>query len=359
MSVLRVAPGDGCLARRGDALLYLPTAADAGVGVAADGGGGSASAAGVLLAAFERASGDGAGEPFRALAAAVADGGFTAPAFVAVTWGGPVAVLVHGDVSVRTGDADHPELTARGVRTWVERVLDGPGEVSAGAPVAAWSDLEAGVVPAGGFALSATIPAGIGSPIEPLEIADAEATVPPPAEDGALLGPRPPAEPAGPPAATGGESTAMIEARRCPAGHVNPLTAARCRRCGTGLQPGPEAVVRVARPPLGSLRRDDGSELPLDREYVIGRNPGDAPAGGPSPVRIADPKLSRRHLEVRLADWAVHVVDLGSRNGTIVVPRPGAQPLTLTADVAFELEPGATVYLGGAAFTFVAADVPS
>jgi len=61
----------------------------------------------------------------------------------------------------------------------------------------------------------------------------------------------------------------------------------------------------------------------LDVDYVIGREPQHDPdvlAGAVRPLRIADTEgvVSRRHARVALIGWDVHVVDLGSANGTFV-----------------------------------------
>lgn len=343
MSALRVAPGAGRLARRAGALLYLPDVApDAAAAAGRD----------ELMAAFLGAADDAV---LPAVVAVAAAHRFTVGPFAAVSWRGPLAVLVHGALTVHTDDPAVPELSGARTRTWVERVLESPGPrtIRAGAAAQADTSLEAGVVPAGGFALdvapvgqtmrdgTAPGPAASG---RVLATGADEATLPPSAL-AAASDPVAPAE-GGPP---------MIEGRRCAAGHLNPLTAGRCHRCGALVQPGADAVVRVPRPPLGTLVGADGLRLPLDRAYLIGRNPGAGGEGG-QPVRIADPKLSRRHLEVRLTDWTVHITDLHTRNGTIVVPRPGAPPLPLHAGVAFAVEAGATIHLGSRTLVFEAAD---
>jgi hypothetical protein len=71
---------------------------------------------------------------------------------------------------------------------------------------------------------------------------------------------------------------------------------------------------------LGVLLLDDGTEFPLDRDYIIGREPTlDEDARRPAtPLRIADPggTVSRTHLRISLAGGQVKVQDLGSANGS-------------------------------------------
>ena len=73
---------------------------------------------------------------------------------------------------------------------------------------------------------------------------------------------------------------------------------------------------RLARP----ARRDKGTwrdaqakprERLLDQPFSIGRDPACA-------IRFEDPLVSRRHVEIGLADGIWYVADLGSRNGTLL-----------------------------------------
>lgn len=61
---------------------------------------------------------------------------------------------------------------------------------------------------------------------------------------------------------------------------------------------------------------DAGRVLPLGRGlHLVGR---DAACG----VRLADPDISRRHLEIRVADGEVEVRDVGSTNGSLLADEP-------------------------------------
>ena len=55
---------------------------------------------------------------------------------------------------------------------------------------------------------------------------------------------------------------------------------------------------------------DQGRNVPLDRELVIGREDAD--------VLLSDPEVSRRHAVVRPVERGVEIEDLGSANGTFI-----------------------------------------
>jgi hypothetical protein len=57
-----------------------------------------------------------------------------------------------------------------------------------------------------------------------------------------------------------------------------------------------------------------GVALPAERTVVVGR-------GGECDVRLDDPTVSRRHLELRALDDAWVAIDLGSMNGTWLLGR--------------------------------------
>jgi hypothetical protein len=161
------------------------------------------------------------------------------------------------------------------------------------------------------------------------------------------------------PAATGGSASrhgnpaTLVVARTCPNGHFNPPWATTCRNCH---QPIPAQPLReVQRPSLGILRLSSGGTVTLDRGAVFGRNPKVTPQVGRLPrlIRIADPNrdISSQHLEVRLDEWLVTVIDLGSTNGTQVTP-PGQGPTTLRPHEPLAIDPGTRVTLARA-FQFV------
>jgi len=148
-----------------------------------------------------------------------------------------------------------------------------------------------------------------------------------------------------------------VHAVLCSAQHPNPVQATYCRSCGEAL--GFASVQLVTRPQLGVLRFSTGQEVVLDQNVLVGRAPrADRVAGGqlPRPVRIEGRGLdiSRNHLEVRLEGWHVLVVDLGSRNGTLVT-LPGRAPQLIDARVPCLIAVGTVVELTeGVTFTYEA-----
>ena len=138
-----------------------------------------------------------------------------------------------------------------------------------------------------------------------------------------------------------------MQAVACPYGHLGPTYEPYCRVCATAIEdPRPFLAVR---PPLGLLRLSTGDVVPLDRGVIMGRNPravDDNAVGRPHLVRLPSPDndVSRTHVEVRLEDWHVLVVDLGSTNGTTVT-NPGQAPIRVRAHEPMPLEPNAEVNL--------------
>jgi len=152
-----------------------------------------------------------------------------------------------------------------------------------------------------------------------------------------------------------------VVAARCPSGHLSPAYAGTCRICGRPLPQ--QQPVEVPRPPLGVLRLSNGDTVLLDRGCILGRNPR-VPVGysgeQPNLVKLIDPDkdISGQHLEVRLEYWHVAVKDLGSTNGTQVVP-PGEHPVTLRPNDPVMIEPGTKVILAGVfSFTFEVTEGP-
>jgi hypothetical protein len=139
-----------------------------------------------------------------------------------------------------------------------------------------------------------------------------------------------------------------VPALICPAGHVNPPSEARCRRCGAALPPDP---VVVPRPVLGVLRLSVGDMISLDRDVVMGRNPkpdfpGEDGEERPHVVKLSseDSDISRTHLRVTLDGWHVLVTDLNSTNGTLVT-LPGREPEQLRPGQPMPIKPGTVVTL--------------
>jgi FHA domain len=135
----------------------------------------------------------------------------------------------------------------------------------------------------------------------------------------------------------------------CKNDHFNDPELRYCQVCGIAMQP--DLVPQEGpRPPLGVLLFDDGMTLPLDVDYLLGREPGQDPsvvAGQARPLRVVDPQnqVSRVHLRVALVGWGVHLVDL-SANGTYL-RQPGEEtPVRVAKGESVPLKPGAQIHLG-------------
>jgi hypothetical protein len=152
------------------------------------------------------------------------------------------------------------------------------------------------------------------------------------------------------------EAGPRVRGIACAVGHVNRLEAKYCSACGRRLQ-GTVRLVEGPRPLLGIVVFEDGSTFGLDRDYVIGREPESDPrvaAGEVAAMRLEDPErgLSRVHAELRLVEWDTTVVDLGSANGTYVLPPGAPQWVRVERDVPARLEDGWRVAVGRRTFTF-------
>jgi hypothetical protein len=134
---VRVAGGTGRLIRRPDGLLFLSDPAlGAGIG-----------------RAFTDAA---AGSIVRAVARSIVEADFEAPPLALVTWDVGAAVLVFGDIEVHTDVPGMSSIRAEGSMTWLERGLprsDDAATIACGPPAEEDTDLVAGAVPAGGFAV--------------------------------------------------------------------------------------------------------------------------------------------------------------------------------------------------------------
>ncbi|HEX6873435.1 MAG TPA: FHA domain-containing protein [Micromonosporaceae bacterium] len=111
------------------------------------------------------------------------------------------------------------------------------------------------------------------------------------------------------------------------------------------------AVFDEPRPALGVLLLDDGSSYPLDTDYVVGREPQHDPdvvAEKARTLKITDAEgvVSRRHVRIILTGRDIHLMDLGSSNGTFI-DRPGdPQRHQLTPYEPTVIEPGTQVVIG-------------
>jgi hypothetical protein len=157
----------------------------------------------------------------------------------------------------------------------------------------------------------------------------------------------PPAEPPAPIV----DNRVRVRGVLCKNSHFNDPSVHYCGVCGISMAQQTLASFDGPRPPLGLLLLDDGSTYRLDADYLAGRDPGTGPdfdSGRIRPLRISDSDglVSRRHLRIALVGWEVHVVDLGSSNGTFLTPPNDGQRRRLVAHEPLVVGPGARVELG-------------
>lgn len=142
----------------------------------------------------------------------------------------------------------------------------------------------------------------------------------------------------------------LVEGVHCANGHFNDPAVPYCQLCGISMAQLTHATVLGPRPPLGVLLLDDGATFRLDADYVVGREPHRDPtvARGARPLRVTGSAsgVSRQHLRITLSGWTVHIVDLGSANGTVVEPPREPQPRRLEPGVPTEIKPGTRVAFG-------------
>lgn len=299
-----------------------------------------------VLADTAEQAGDGNEFVIRAARAALSSPGLAAWACAGVTADGGLAVLVHGRSAAATVRVDNQPavtLTVSGAMLPATRIFNGTtiiailvinGVVPSDPDERFW--LGDGVVPGGGLALTAS---------------EGRAPVPhTPTMDTAG---------AGSPEAPGqaGPGANLVDGVLCASGHFNAPGAVTCRQCGIGMEQPPRHFERRPRPPLGELLIDDGTRVPLDSDYVLGREPtldGDVLAGLARPLRINDPDgtVSRLHLKISLVGWQVEVSDLGSANGSAILAPGGERMLTPFEPTA--IEPGVRIDIGHRSMQYVA-----
>jgi hypothetical protein len=368
------------------------------------------------LAAVADSGGDGAALVLAGTRAALERGGRPAWACAGVTFGGEVAVLAHGEAAalVSVDGGPETEVTASGSMIPVARTVTGAvvtvrlviGPIAVPDP-RLW--LDAGTVFGGGVLLTVTQekshtpisngpyatvvptarPAGEHAATEVTPFLDDAFAHPVgpaariPAGPGAESWFRAEVQPAGPTMrmtqADGGTTDGppeppvadistmrlqqlgvvepvVVDGALCARMHFNPPDAMFCRECRVSLREVTSNIRRQPRPPLGVLLVDDGRGYPLDRDYVIGREPlldDDVAAGRatPLPVTDAEGSVSRLHLRVSLVGWRVEVRDLGSANGSVLYRAGGPRALA-PADAAW-LDPGARVGVGRRSVQFL------
>lgn len=382
---VEVAAGDGLLARRADAVVFVAQP------------GGAASWPATLQHFLDAADADAA---LTVVLDHAVDQRLEVGPFAAVSWSTAAHLVVFGDLTLVSDLASVPRLSGAGMPTWVEHRATRVGEraeVRLGDQPVAGTDLAAGIVPAGGFRVTLLSPS-----VQPTRMPSIEMpplVVPPPAspsswdvlrdaggawmddslqlseprlarppvvaapapeplptptvdesfdpevtlDAGVLAAAASPAEPDEP-----GPLTRFVQARRCDQGHLNPPLRTRCRVCEHYLPPS-TPVDTVPQPALATLVLGDGRAVDVAGPVVLGRTPSGDAARLDEPgtlVTVGDATVSRTHVVVTVDGWTLLAIDCGTTGGTAVAP-PGGEPALLEPWMPHELAPGDTLFLGG------------
>ena len=347
----------------------------------------------------------------RALAALLAgQGGERAPPLCAIgVIGDDVGMIVYGDAVVEAaGEVSSLHVSGSEASTWVDRIISGSFQSiamkttgTADLDAASIFELKEGVAPAEALLLTTAAPAPEAAPRlepppasreqEPAAPAVSEpppASTPPPRLDKIDLTPPPVPEPValdetlsvvslrdaagserraplpvveaaaeGPLASPSSARGATVKGVRCKHGHFNHPNALYCAYDGSALVDITRVQVDGPRPSLGVLVFDDGSTYGLESGYVLGRAPQghEALSAGAALALVVDDArehVSRSHLLLELSGWDVRITDLGSQNGTFVLPPDGQEPLRLTPSEPLTIEPRTRVRLGERSFVY-------
>jgi hypothetical protein len=310
------------------------------------------------------------------------------------------AVLLHAAVQIWDGR----DWTVTGLeRPWLRTTLfPAPAlAVSAvGTPAPPLSpdtvlDMQAGVVPGGGFVM---VPAGAGrgeslvlhearpesrgtaaedtavlvAPDSPPATEVIAAVTPPPAPvtpsaaPTGLLDLRAPevlarvvAYPALPPGGAPSPPTAgapVVAGVACRRGHLNRPGMGACARCGGPVGAEESAPMTGTRPALGCLITDGGGLFRLDSGYLIGSDPADHPTVRgrlARPLELTGEGVAADHAEIRLHDWDVVVTDHGAEGGTFLFGPRGAAWERLRPYEPRTLDPGTHLAFAQRVLTFV------
>jgi len=403
-----VEQGDGLVARFGDCVV-LVAQADAPEAAVEE-----------VLEAVEAAAAD-SGAPGPAIATRLAAivaaraAGAVPPFGVVAPLEDTMVVLLHGHVWADITGAEGSEwISGQQAVTWVDHIARAPVQMlsvgSGESPVKAdpRSDLRAGRVPGSGFVLT---PAGSAAersvesdggpptmsspearPTEapavvqeevaaeapvpapepaPVPVAAAAPEPPPAPEPPAAPEPPPAPEPApapvtAPPVGTGARATIVPTADAAPEA-AEPALQPEPEPAGeTAPQPADDAPAPGAVPanatvfvsrPVGFLIAADGMRIPLDRGYVLGREPEIDPTvadGVATPVRLNDEGnlISRVQSHIAVHDGDVQVRDANSLNGTYIAG-PGDEEWTRIGQDAVTLPPEWSLRVGDIVFTYV------
>ncbi len=366
-----------------------------------------------LVAAFRDALRSASGEPdagrraARAVAGLLATAEHSPPLGLVGVDGNGLAILLNGDVqfAYRGTGGNNEVLSGRDAAAWLDRLLDHVPEqwslARDGSGAAdEWSDFPAGAARANGLATGMAEAATPPPPAPPEEAPPADVAPAPPAEEVPAPPSEPPAEapappppeptspppppvpaedfesvslveppadepsreplpvaradaaPPPPPDAGHEPEAPMVQGVMCARGHFNDPASPFCANCGISMVQQTHNLVEGPRPPLGVLVLDDGSTYVVDRDVVIGREPG--ADEHTRAVTLPDPEraISRRHARVTLHEWEARIADAGSANGTFVAARNATEWRPVPADSPVPLTPGMHVLVGQRVLSF-------
>ncbi len=348
--------GDGLVARFGDALLLVVEPVQ------------HRQRAEDLLAAVEAAASEpgpaGANLAHRLAAIVAGHEPGTVPPFGAVApLGEGYVVLLHGPVSAEIASPlGVVEMSGEQAVTWVDHkvevALDRLSVTSRGHPVHVdpMSDLRAGLVPGSGFVITS------GGTTDDPHHEPATSSQAAPDRSSAARGDNPAAGTASG-AASGTASGALrttapsstLDADTAPA----PETAEESGAAQASPTQRAARSTEALSPPIGHLLSTDGDRIPLDRAYVLGREPESDPSvqsGEATPVKLSDDEnlVSRVHSYIAVEAGRVSLRDASSANGTFVAA-PGDENWARVGGDPVVLPPTWSMRVGNQVFTYVAA----
>jgi hypothetical protein len=329
-----IVAGDGLVVRAGDVVMYI--------------GDGSLAADSLIGAVEAAAHTDHPGGAVAERLAALAFGNASAPlapfGVVAPTKDG-VVLLLRGNVTAKIDAPDGiREVAGSRALTWVDEVLPASTkavEIGSRSGLAAvqHTDLGSGVVPGGGFVFRSSngdaksrSQAGVRGEAQPRPEAGVRGEAQPPPE-------------------TNARHSAMVTnpayISRPPTAQTEPAPST-LQVPAVPHRPTPSETSTLA-PVTGVLETDDDAIYPLDRPYVIGRDPLNEESvrnAQASPIVIREDKhVSRVHAFVTIDSGSVYVRDADTPGGTFIAA-PGADDWTQIGSKATELEPGWSLRVG-------------